>query len=173
MPTLRSVSCTALLFALPACYSYVPVELDALNPGAELRARLSAVEAERLSEMLPVVDRVLEGRVLEGDGEAVLLLVPVATRQTGGGLQTLNQRLRLGRDQVVEVELKRLDRWRTGLLVTTGAVVVGVLAARILEGGRSGTRDPGTGDPPESVVPAFTVRDVVLARQQHHAPRRR
>src|SRR5690554_7852537 len=105
MPRARRASWTVLLAALPACYGYAPVEPATLSPGAELRARLSAVEAERLADVLPGVDRLVEGRVLEADGEeGFLLLVPVAQRQTGGSIQTLHQRLRLSRDQVIEVE---------------------------------------------------------------------
>src|SRR5690606_25218383 len=117
MPGARRASWTVPLAALPACYSYAPSDSATLRPGTELRARLSAVEAERLASVLPGVDRLVEGRVLEANGEGFLLLVPVAQRQTGGSLQTLHQRLWLGRDQVIEVELKRVDRLRTGLLV--------------------------------------------------------
>jgi len=172
MPRARRASWTVLLAALPACYGYAPVEPATLSPGAELRARLSAVEAERLADVLPGVDRLVEGRVLEADGEGFLLLVPVAQRQAGSSLQTLNQRVRLSRDQVIEVELKRVDRLRTGLLIAAGAVATGLLAARILEGGRIERAEPGGGDPPELVAPAFTVRDLLQERRARAARRR-
>lgn len=139
-PTRLAFAC----LALAGCYSYRPVPSGAVPLDAQVRARLSAQQADRLGDVLPAGTRVLEGTVLESGGDALLLLVPVSSQLRGARVDVLNQRLRLSQSDIVELELKELDRGRTGLLVGAGAVALGaiVVAAIVETGGGDGPEEP-------------------------------
>ncbi|MEZ4415970.1 MAG: hypothetical protein R3E10_09445 [Gemmatimonadota bacterium] len=140
----RPVRWTALALTLvyAGCYTYRPVELTDLAPRAEVRARISAAEAERLAEVLGGNERrELDGTVVETGATGLTLDVPVVSSVERRG-EALNQRVSLTPNQVLEVELKELNRTRTGTVV---ALILGTgLAVFIaqLHGG------PGEGPPP-------------------------
>lgn len=131
----------ALLLLLPACYRYTPTTVDELAAGQSVRARISAREAERNREILNTNDRLLEGIVLQKDAGSVLLEVPAMTRHAGSRVETFNQRLQISRSDLLEVEMKRLDRPRTYALIGIAAIVGGKLAIDALKG-RFGSETP-------------------------------
>lgn len=137
---------------LTACYTYQPIEIAELTPELEVRTRVTGAEADRLSDVLGSDDRVIEGTVQELQGDNLLLLVPVVSAIDRGRGGDLNQRVELPRAGLVEVDVKRLDRQRTGILLGTVTAVVGALVIRQLN------QDQGGGDvvdpppPPEDRV---------------------
>ena len=138
-----------------ACYSYRPITMNELPMGSVVRARISAVEAERVESLLGRSDaRILEGTLVQADTAAITLQVPTAARAAeGGGVELLHQRLLLPRAGVVEVELKRLNRPRTYGLIGAGAVLAVYLTIEALNGGPGREGPPGGGDPPELRIP--------------------
>ncbi|MGH7129213.1 MAG: hypothetical protein ACREIV_11645 [Planctomycetaceae bacterium] len=136
---------------LSGCYTYHPATIEEVQPEARVRARLSPDEVSRLGSIVPIDGRLVEGEVLErGDGE-MLLLVPVTSDVVGTRVETLHQRLRIPVSGVIDVELRHLDRLKTGLVVGAGvALAAGVAAAALSGGGRSDR--PGTGEPPADLV---------------------
>lgn len=154
MCTVRSCpSSPVLLIVLLGCYRYVPARMDEIALGAEVRARVSAEAAIRLSEVLDSEDRLLEGKLLERDDSTTLLLVPVATRQNPARIETLHQRLSIPRGEIVDLELKRLDRTRTSALIVLGAVAAGVVVSEQLFGDSREDRRRDDGPPNESLIP--------------------
>jgi hypothetical protein len=151
-PRYPLLCCTLLLAS--GCYTYAPTALDNIPRGAEVRARLTEAEMARIRDALPARGRSVEGVVLEGS-DPLLLRVPVPA--VAGTLPTgaLHQQLSIPRAEVVEVEIKRLDRARTTLLVASGALVVGAVAAWQLRGGGGGDGNlpPGGGGPAEASFP--------------------
>lgn len=142
------------LLGLSACFTYTPVQVGEVSPGSVARARLSAAAAASVGEVVPLTGRLVEGRVLAGDANLLLLEVPAAKDPTGRSGLLLHQRLQLPLEGVIELELRRLDRWRTGALVAAGAVAVGFVVARQFGGGTaSTTMPPGTGGPSELLIP--------------------
>jgi hypothetical protein len=131
------------------CYTFEPMALEEIRPQMEVRARLTPDQAAEFSDLFPGQDRLLEGTVLEGDRNQLLLLVPVATANRRGRLETLNQRLGIPHSGLVEVELKQIDRWRTGALSAAGAAVLGLIVYNSLSGGSSGTTPGGGGGGPQ------------------------
>jgi hypothetical protein len=134
-----------LLLTLPlcACYSYVPAELSALPQGAAVRARITSEQAERVEPLVGRELRVLEGVVVGTGADTVLLEVPAAARVgSAGSVQVLHQRVAIARAGITEVELKRLNRGRTTLLIVGGSAVVGYLLIDALDigPGREGPR---------------------------------
>ena len=144
---------------LSACYTYQPVEIADLTPELEVRTRVSGAEADRLSEFLGTNERVFDGTVEEVNASNLLLRVPVVSSiergPRGGGL---NQRIEVTRSGVVEVEVKELDRQRTGIVAGALTVIVGALVIRQLN------QDQGGGDvnppppPPEDRGLRFPLR---------------
>ena len=131
-----------------ACYSYIPLEPAQLQPGASLRMRISAAEAERVEPLLGRTNaRVLTGTLVSHTPEAFLVEIPTTT-QLGPG-QALHQRIAIPRSSLLEVEGRTLNRTRTTLV--TGAVTAGIVAilikSRVIGPGKSGP--PGGGSPPE------------------------
>ena len=107
-----------------------------------------------MAEIIPVEDRLIEGMVLENDTQRLLLMVPVANAVRRGRLETLSQRLGIPHDGLVEVELRQLDRWKTGTLTAAGVFVFGYVLFETLLGGSSGnTPGGGTGGPQDSWIP--------------------
>ena len=146
----------AFLLSLSAvgCYSFEPVGLEELKPEMHVRARLTPVQAAEISDLLPGQGRLIEGTVLESDTARLLLLVPVATANRRGSLETLNQRLGVPRSGLVEVEFRQLDRWKTGVLGAVGAAAVGLIVYKSLSGGSSGnTSGGGGGGPQDTWIP--------------------
>ncbi len=143
---------------LSACYTYRPVEIADLAPQLEVRARVTGAESDRLSEILGSDDRVIEGTIEEIDANNLLLLVPVVSAfdRTRGG--ALSQRINVARSGVVEVELKQLDRARTGVMFGAITAVIGALVLRQLNQDQGGGDNPVPPPPPEDGVLRFPIR---------------
>jgi hypothetical protein len=136
------------------CYHYTPIQLEEVRPTQEVRARVSLEQAERLEEILPPGrdPRILEGRVVGLQSQALLLDVAVASAVQGVRVESFRQRVDLPLSQLLEVERKELDRWRTGLLLAGAAVVLGsILFVTVIDpGGDRSPTDPGA---PENRIP--------------------
>lgn len=136
----------AFLLLSTACYSYTPGSVDAVAPDTDVRARLSATEADKLSEYMPRDSRVLEGKVLERNGDSILMLVPVLSELRGNRVETLHQRLEVNRSGIVDLELRQLDRGKTWLIVGGGtAAVAAVVINSVVLGSSSDRGRPGDG----------------------------
>lgn len=130
-----------------ACYRYTPATVGRLAPETEVRARVSAAEAERLRAHAGGDGRVLEGRFLGADEDRILLEVAASSQLRGMRVETLHQRLDIRTAEILELERKELDRTRTFLVTGAGAAVMaGFVLARLGPGG--GSAPPGEGQPP-------------------------
>ncbi len=149
-PQWRALALGLVLAPLAGCYSYYTVEPVEVTPGDLVRARITAVEADRLegAGQLPTESRILEGRFIERNGQGMLLDVPSTIRRTGAGLEVLHQRIALDPRGVLEFERKQLDRLRTGAVVAVGTAVLGAVVITQLQG-EPGKNDPGGGGQPE------------------------
>jgi hypothetical protein len=149
----------ALLAILTAgCYSYAPLETSRLQPGEDVRMRVTAGTAEQIEPLLGRSDaRVLTGTVITTGADTLIVEVPTTARLPASGtFQTLNQRVSIPRTGLVEVEGRTLNRTRTWLATGAAAVIVGaiVLRATVENAGTGG--EPG-GGPPELRVPVFRL----------------
>lgn len=131
--TVRALIVGLLATLASGCYRYGDVTADALRPGARVRARISAAEAEQLAQQLGSVRRVLEGEVVAADASAVTVAVQ-ADIQPGSMGSALRQRVALAPASILEVQVRELDRARTVGAVAAGAALVAV-AALAIEGG--------------------------------------
>lgn len=132
-----------LAFALPllvGCYTYVPIEPGAARPGMSVRARVSTVAAARVAPLLGAPEaRLLIGRLIETSADGMIIEVPsLVPGDVSNTFETLHQRVSIARSELIEMEGRSLDRFRTGALVGGTAVVLGTALVKSLKS------DPGT-----------------------------
>lgn len=121
---------------LPAgCYSYRVAQLDEVQPGAGLRLRISAAEAERLAELRLREDRLVTGTLVSDGDTQVIVDTEIGVNDATRGMRALTQRITIPLAEVREVELRRLDPVKTGALLGGVAVGVGIAVAAALGGG--------------------------------------
>jgi hypothetical protein len=141
----RVLLVSTLTIAATGCYSYVPTRMEAVEPGAAVRLRVTAEEAERLEPMRLTLTRQLDAVVLQRGADQLLIETQVGAADAQRGSRTLTQRLNVPLSEIYEVEFRRRDSLRTGLAVGALAAAVGVAIAAALDGGEGGPRD--TTDP--------------------------
>src|SRR5829696_8658564 len=126
-----------------ACYSYAPIEFGAARPGMNVRGRVSATASERLAPLLSSESRIVIGTMIEHRAESLLVEVPIMVQASiGSTFQTLHQRVSISRGDLVQLEARKLDRNRTGVIVAAVAIVAAGVLKAALDGG------PGLDRPP-------------------------
>lgn len=119
---------------LAACYTYAPIDLASVPPGSSVRARVSGATADQLEPLLGIPDaRLLNGIVIESRADTMILEVPTVLRtDVGGATQTLHQRVSIPRSGLLELEARKLDRFRTVAVVGGSTVLVGAFVIKSL-----------------------------------------
>lgn len=141
----RSLSCS-LLLALAGCYSYSVAPPEEVPIGAAIRARISAGEAERVSEIVQHGhDRVLEGALVQSDPESLLISVPSDVGGFGSSAARLHQRLTIPRSEIFELEVRRLEPWRTAGVVAVVTAVASYAVIRAFDLGGNAPAGPRPG----------------------------
>ena len=145
--TLRYLSLAALLPLLGACYSYMPIEVSTVRPGASVRARVSPPAALRLAPLLHVSDaHVVTGTLIDSVTGGVLVEVPtIVPGAVGSTFETLHQRVSIARSDLVELETRKIDRFRTGAIVGVAAIAASVVIVRALNGNAGSDHVPPGG----------------------------
>lgn len=153
----RGIALLSVVHVLAGCYTFAPARVEDARPDQSVRVRLAPVEAARLADFADPTTRTVQGRMVEATADSVLLLVPSHSEVRGTRVETLFQRVQVGRAGVLELELKSLDRPRTYLV--SGLVFVGITAFvvnRLAGGGGSEVVPPG-GGPADAVIPALRI----------------
>jgi hypothetical protein len=129
---------------LAGCYTYAPIEPAQIQPGAGVRARVTLSAAERLAPLLGTTDaRLVNGRLIGSRADTMIVEVPtIVPTAVGGTMERLHQRVSIPRTDLVELETRRLDRFRTAAVVGGVALVAGAVVIRSLNS------DPGSDGPP-------------------------
>ena len=148
-----------LLPFLAACYAHAPIEPTALRAGTSIRARVNATTAEQLEPLLGLGNaRLLSGVVITTSPDTLIVEVPTTVRaEVGSSVQTLKQRVAIPRSSIFELETRRVDRLRTGLVVGSASLLAGALIFRGVFGGPGNDRPPGGGEPPEFRFPVLRL----------------
>ena len=151
----RAMALGSSLGALSACFSYVAAPPSGARVGERVRIRVSGAQAERLEPVLGMTDRNIEGDLLEQLDSSITLGVPLpAVSASGIPAARPQQRIVVPRADVQEVELRRLDKLRTSLLI--GGAVAGVAAIAVAKGSSLLGGSGATGSPNESRLPRGT-----------------
>lgn len=149
--------------SLAACYSYVPLDPQAMSPGMHVRARLSAPGALRLSEANGEVRQRLEGQLVSLQADTLVIVVP--ERSPGGSyvaqaaLPPRLDTLQVARAEVAVLEEKRFSAGKTALVVGAAGAASAFVVIRLFDlagggGGGSGGESPDA----HLAIPLITVR---------------
>ncbi|TVP42128.1 MAG: hypothetical protein EA350_17350 [Gemmatimonadales bacterium] len=126
-----------LALGVGGCYHYTSTTFDHVAPKTHVRAHLTSEKTLELEPELGALRTQLTGEVLErrSDPHAVLLAVP---RLDAGTPLGSNARLRewfwIEESAVIRVDVRSLDRRRTGLMAGAAGAAVGYLLARAIRG---------------------------------------
>ena len=140
-------ACVAL--AAVGCYAYTPITLDAVPVGTGVRALLSTETQLALRDSVGLRQQTVQGTLVQRDGDRVLLAVRTGNGASALGSHALHQRVALSSRDVLQVEVRRLQRARTAGLLLGIAAAATVVAIKILGNGNPGTPGPPGGGPPE------------------------
>ena len=146
----------ARLWILPlqmACYRYVPATMETVPDQASVRIVVSSAAQEQLRATYGVVTAgpVLSAKVLGQAGDSVALYVSSVPVGTGPGTRPLYEQVGLARADVLRVDIRRVDGFRTGLLGALAAGVVGAVAYQALRGDQSVVTPPPPPPPAEGL----------------------
>ena len=120
--------------------------IDSAPTGVGVRGHLSIDGSARARELTGRDRRTINGRLLRVDETHIEFGLPVRREPGRLGAEGLYESLTLARGDVVELELRRLDRMRTVGIVAVAAAAVGVLLVRSLSGDSGGgSAPPGPG----------------------------
>lgn len=124
----------AAALAASGCFAYIPSSPQEIVPGEGVRLRLTAEEAARYLDLRLPSPRIMEGTLVDRTGTELLVEASIGSNDPTRGTRVLMQRVSVPLTGIVDVEEKKLDTFRTGLLVGGGAALAGVLIFRKLNG---------------------------------------
>lgn len=141
-----------------ACYTYRPTAWEIAPAGGQVRGLLSTEARIRLEDSLRLrVDR-LEGALVERNRDRALFEVRAARDEYG---RPLYQRIELAQKDVLRMEVKRLDTFRTAALAAgVAAVTVAVIVFRA----SNNPGEPNGGPPPPPEAPPVWLFRIPLPR---------
>jgi hypothetical protein len=135
----RAARVLAAALVCSGCFTYVPAALETVPPGDEVRVHLTRDGvAAQLAVASSQPDPSVEGTLVGGDRERLVVRVPVARQTTGILTQSLGQDVTIPANRIAQLERRELNRPRTGLAFAGG---IGVLAVMLLSFGQ-GVPDP-------------------------------
>ena len=140
-----------------ACYSYTAAQPGSIAPGVTVRARITPAAGANVAPLLGTTPRVLTGKLISDLRDTVIVEVPAVTQaEIGSAVQTLHQRVSLPKAEVIEWEIRTLNRPRTFALVGGAAAIAVTLLVKALQGEPGSERTPGGGGV-DARVPVFRI----------------
>lgn len=134
---------------LLGCYQYVPGSLDTVPIGARVRAQLSSEAELLLRDSLRIDARVVNGTLVDREQQRLLLQVRAASGARTFGDQSLYQRIAVTPQDVLRLEIRKVNGVKTGALAVALAGMAALLIIEITGHNRPGTPEPPPGPPPE------------------------
>lgn len=138
----------AASLATSGCYAYIPIAPQEAAPGDAVRFRLTPEEAARYQDLRLANPRLIEGTLVQEGETEMVLDAHVGRAGAAEGSRLLVQEVSIPRAEILEVELRKLDGTKTGLVVAGGIVAIATVVA--VSGGGSGSDDGGGTDIPEA-----------------------
>ena len=130
----------ALLLLSTGCFSYLPVtSASDVGPGISVRARISPTASAQIAPLLGATDaRRLDGTLITQSADTLIVEVPIVIQDAREFGHTPNQRVSIARRDLIELEVRRIDRLRTGAVAGAAAVVIGsvLVSAMKSDGGK-------------------------------------
>jgi len=145
-----------LLLACGGCYTYRPATLDALRPGAAVRAHLTSSGAEGVAQLTGSNSRTLDARFVRSDRDTVVLEVWRSDMMAERAFTPGRLQVPVRRGSIDGVAEKRLSFARTGVLAAV--LAVGGYQIVRLAWDRAGGSADGDGSGPGPVIVRIPVR---------------
>lgn len=158
----RVLAMAASVCVTAGCYRYAAVPVSGVEQGMAVRVRLSAIAVDRIrqngtsSQARLTEGFTVKGRVAGLAADTMMVTVQTSIMDASGRPRTVDEQLSLLRSDVVNAELRRLDRKRTTwAVVALGAATAASVTVVLRRGGRStgSTQPPVPG--PEARLPLF------------------
>lgn len=138
----------AAALAASGCFAYLPSSPQEVAPGEGVRLRLTAEEAARYLDLRLASPRVMEGTLLDRTASELVVEASIGASDPTRGTRVLVQRVSVPLTGIVDVERKKLDTFKTGLLAGGGTALVTALLIRHAAG--SGSEEEPPDDVPEA-----------------------
>jgi hypothetical protein len=145
-----------LLVVLGGCFRYSSTPLASAPTNEDVRVHLSRVALARVPEEFPRGESYLTGRIVGVASDSVVLRVPVSRATGGFGQPNLRQDVYIPRGEIVDVERRHVNAFRTGLTVAAATAAGTALVLAIIEGSGNADEDDGEG-PDQMRFPVFSV----------------
>jgi hypothetical protein len=155
---LVSARLVVVLLVQAGCYVYVPTTIDAVPDGAGIRALVSSEAEDRIRSTYGINNgRTLTGSLLSRDREQVSLYLPSVPMGTGLGTKVLYQQIPVAKGDILRIDARRLDAFRTGFAAVGAAAVLVVAARHAFVGGQGGPPSGGGGSTDARSVPLWRI----------------
>ena len=145
----------ALVILVSGCARWIPARVGEVPAGTDIRLRLSEEGAAQLEELTGTRQSEVSGQLLQW-GSEVMVSAALRTAGAGANSSSLRQRFVVDEEDIVGVDVRELDRTRTGLFVGGVAVVAGSaivwVVSQLAGGGTAAPTDPPTSGPSEPFV---------------------
>jgi hypothetical protein len=157
--TASKLAAALLVLLSSACYRYGPVQVSEMEAGSSVRVRLSGDAVDRFRNGGSGQSNLLDGFSMTGRltrvaSDSVMLEVPTTVMEANVKPRTLYQGVALGRAEIQNAEIRRIDRARTTwLAVGLGAATITSIVVGIQRSGRGGATTPPGQGPPEIRIP--------------------
>lgn len=110
------------------CFTYVPVEPAAVRPNEEVRVRITEQAALRVAPQVGRFTSEIEAELTPASEDSLTLSVWVGRDYRGTAFENVHQTFAVGRNEVLEIRRRQLDKPKTFIM---GAGVVAVFAILI------------------------------------------
>ena len=151
---IRTTILVAASSLLTGCFSYMPARPGDLEPGLDVRARVSQTAGARIAPLLGATDaRRLDGKLIANGVDTLIVEVPTVMLDNREFGRTPNQRVSIPKGDLVELEVRKLDRWRTMAVAGGAAVILGITLNKAL-----------TGEPGREPLPGGGGTDAIVFR---------
>jgi hypothetical protein len=138
---------------LLGCFNYVPVDVKAVPVGTPVRAHLSPTGTETFVNRTGLRRATVQGTLVEKrDTSLVFLVRSVSGAQSRASLDDLYQQVDVPRQDIAQIEHKKLNTTKTALMIAGGVVGAGAFLYYSLQG------EPGTYTAPPGPGPVDNIR---------------
>jgi hypothetical protein len=140
LKTLRSGVAVCALLTTSGCYGYFDSPPETIQPGEQIRVRLSDSARQRVAPVGLQRELYLEGDLLDLTPDSAALAVWIGQAYRGTQFEAAHQTVTLPREQILGYQRRELSEWRTA---ATAVAIVGFAVVLISQIGFE--EDPNAG----------------------------
>jgi hypothetical protein len=146
------------IVAAAGCYRYEIIPIAQLQPGMEVRTRLSGDAVDRARRSTETPAGMLDGFIVRGQvarvgHDSLQLTIPTTVSDGGYRTSVLTQDVSLPQSDVVGVEVRQMDKTKTALMTAAAGIAAFFIVRQAQGGGNAVGKPPGGGGPPENRIP--------------------